>query len=154
MDRPAVDRRGVSTAVGYVLTLSVATILISGLLVGLGGFVEDQRAGTARDELRVIGQQIAGDLSSADRLARVGSPIEVRVRRGLPESVTGASYRIEVSDGATPDDPVSVELSTENPDVTVSLGVHLDTPVVDTTLGGGDVVIRLNGVGELEVASA
>ena len=150
MDRPAADRRGVSTAVGYVLTLSVATILISGLLVGLGGFVEDQRAGTARDELRVIGQQVAGDLSSADRLARVGSPIEVRIRRGLPDSVTGASYRIEVTDG----DPVSVELSTENPDVFVSLGIHLDTPVVDSTLGGGDLVIRLNAGGELEVSRA
>lgn len=145
------DRRGVSVTVGYVLTLSVTTLLVGGLLVGLGGFVEDQREGTARDELRVIGQQVASDLSAADRLARVGSPSEVNMNRQLPDSVTGARYRIEVSDG----DPVTVELRTTNPKVTVTLGVHVDTDVADSTLGGGDFLVRLDTAsGELEVRSA
>lgn len=154
MDRFAADRRGVSTAIGYVLTLSVATLLVGGLLVGLGGYVEDQRAGTARDELRVIGQQVASDLSSADRLARVGSPDEVRVSRQLPDSVTGTTYRIEVVDGATPDDPVTIELRTTDPDVTVDLAVRIETGVADSTVGGGDLVVRLDGSGKLEVTDA
>jgi len=154
VDRFAADRRGVSTAIGYVLTLSVATLLVGGLLVGLGGYVEDQREGTARDELRVIGQQVASDLSSADRLARVGSPEEVRVSRQLPDSVTGTTYRIEVADGATPDDPVTIELRTTDPDLTVDLAVRIETEVVDSTVGGGDLVVRLDGSGELEVADA
>ena len=101
MDRPGatVDRRGVSTAVGYVLTLAVTTMLVAGLLIGFGGFVEDQREGTARDEMRVIGQQVASDLSSADRLARIGTPAEVTVNRQLPTSVTGSTYRIEIRPG-------------------------------------------------------
>lgn len=151
MDRNGllVDRRGVSTALGYVLTLSVATLLIGGLLIGFGGFVEDQRTGTARDELRVVGQQVASGLSSADRLARVGSPDEVRVSRQLPDSVTGSSYLIEIADA----DPVRIVLRTTSPDVTVELTVHLETTLTDSTIGGGDLVVRLNG-GSLEVASA
>jgi hypothetical protein len=143
------DRRGVSTALGYVLTLSVATLLVGGLLIGFGSFVDDQRTGTARDELRVVGQQVASDLSSADRLARVGSASEVRISRQLPDSVTGATYRIEITDG----DPVRIVLRTTNPDVTVDLGVHIETSLTDSTVGGGDLVVRLDG-GSLEVAGA
>ncbi|PSQ10680.1 hypothetical protein BRC93_08560 [Halobacteriales archaeon QS_5_70_15] len=154
MDRPAVDRRGVSTTVGYVLTLSITTLLVGGLLVGLGGFVEDQREGTARGEMRVVGQQVASDLSAADRLARVGTPSEVRVTRQLPRSITGSTYRIEISPGATPDDPVDIVLRTTTPDLTVEMSVRTETPVAETTVGGGDFAVELNGSGELEVSSA
>ncbi|MEF8840740.1 MAG: hypothetical protein V5A62_03820 [Haloarculaceae archaeon] len=152
MDRNGLwaDRRGVSIALGYVLTLSVATLLVGGLLIGFGGFVDDHRTGTARDELRVVGQQVASDLSSADRLARVGSASEVRISRQLPDSVTGAAYRIEITDG----DPVRIVLRTTNPDVTVDLTIHIDTAVVDSTVGGGDFVIELTPGDELEVSSA
>jgi len=153
MDRPAVDRRGVSTAVGYVLTLSVSTLLIGGLLVGLGGFVEEQRAGTARDELRVIGQQVASDLSAADRLARAGSASEVRIDRQLPDTITGATYRIEVRAGANPGDPDRIVLRTTNPEVTVELSVYVETAVADSTVSGGNVVVELDG-GQLEVTRA
>jgi hypothetical protein len=149
MRRLAVDRRGVSTAIGYVLTLSVATLLIGGLLIGLGSFVDDQRTGTARDELRVIGQQVASDLSAADRLARVGSPSTVRIHRQLPETVTGSTYRIEVVAG----DPVRLELRTTSPEVSVELTVHLTRAVDGSDLAGGDVVVRLDS-GALEVESA
>jgi hypothetical protein len=142
MDSPELvaDRRGVSTAIGYVLTLSIATLLIGGLLVGLGSFVDDQRTGTARDELRVIGQQVAADLAAADRLARIGSPTEVRVHRQLPDSVTGAGYLVEIDDGS----PVRIVLRTESPEVVVEMAVHLGTPVGDTTVRGGDLVVRLD----------
>lgn len=152
MDRNGlrVDRRGISTALGYVLTLSVATLLVGGLLIGFGGFVDDHRTGTARDELRVVGQQVASGLSSADRLARVGSVSEVRVSRQLPDSVTGSSYLIEVADG----NPVRIEVRTTTPDVTVELTVHIDTAVVDSTVGGGDFVVELTPSDELEVSSA
>jgi hypothetical protein len=156
MGRPgaAIDRRGVSTAVGYVLTLSVTTLLVAGLLIGLGGFVEDQREGTARDEMRVIGQQVASDLSAADRLARVGSPSEVVVSRQLPSSITGSIYRIEVRPGATATDPATVVVSTATPDLAVRIGVRIETTVTESTIEGGDFVVELNGDGDLEVSSA
>lgn len=154
MDRPAVDRRGVSTAVGYVLTLSITTLLVAGLLIGIGGFVEDQRKGTARDEMRVVGQQVASDLSAADRLATVGTPSEVRVTRQLPESITGAAYRIDVRPGATDDDPVTIELRMTTPAVTVEMAVRTATPVAESSVGGGDLAVELNPSGELEVSGA
>jgi hypothetical protein len=144
------DRRGVSTAIGYVLTLSVTTLLVGGLLVGIGTFVDDQRTGTARDELRVVGQQVASDVSAADRLARAGRTSEVRITRQLPDTVTGSAYTIEVQGG----DPIRIELRMRRPEVTVDLTIHVETTVSDTTVNGGAIVVRLNASDELEVTGA
>ncbi|MFC7028484.1 hypothetical protein ACFQH8_15745 [Halomicroarcula sp. GCM10025710] len=62
------DDRAVSTALGYVLTLSIASLLVTGLIIAGSGFVEDRREQVVREELTVIGQQIGADLARADRL--------------------------------------------------------------------------------------
>lgn len=36
--------RGVSTALSYVLTLTITVVLVSGLMVAAGGFVSDEHA--------------------------------------------------------------------------------------------------------------
>jgi hypothetical protein len=133
--------RAVSTVVGFVLTLGITSLLVIGLLVGTTGFVDDQRRDTARDEMEVLGQQIAADLAASDRLVR-GGGITVEIERTLPNEVTGLSYRINVastSDGAT------ITLSTQNPSVTVEVSVRTMTDVGGTTLNGGDVEIVYTG---------
>jgi len=135
------DERAVSTVVGFVLTLGIASLLVIGLLVGTTGFVDDQRRDTARDEMEVLGQQIAADLAASDRLVR-GGGTTVEIERTLPNEVTGLSYRINVastSDGAT------ITLSTQNPSVTVEVSVRTMTDVGGTTLNGGDVEIIYTG---------
>lgn len=130
--------RGVSTVVGYVLNLGIATILVTGLLISGGSLVDDQRERTARSELDVIGNRIAADLETADRLLRTGNG-SVAVRSDLPRTVVGSTYQVEVvaSDGS-----VSLELETSRPAVTRTVPLRNVTPVQQVTVSGGDLTIE------------
>lgn len=139
--------RAVSTVLSFVLTLGISSLLIVGLLVSTGGFVDDQRQGTVRDELNVIGQQIAADIASADRLVQNGGT-DVTISRPFPNEVTGVSYRIRITASGS---VATIKLSTSQPSVTVQASVRTQTTVDGgTTLSGGDVQIVYTG-SQLEV---
>jgi len=141
--------RGVSTVVGYTLPIGISSILIVGLLVGVGGFVADQRQSTIRDGMQVVGQQVATDLTSADRMVRVGGE-EVRVVRELPPDVVGSSYRIRVQGGAG--GATELVLRTDDPVVQVRVTVRTETAIEANSIGGGDVVIAYDAANDrLEV---
>lgn len=145
------DDRGVSTVLGYVLTVGISSLLVIGLLVGTGGFVDGQRQETVRDELEVLGQQLAGDLAAADRMVTVSGE-EVSIDRDFPSEVTGITYTLRVNPSASSTDLV---LSTENPDVSVTVTIRNRTDVDDAVLTGGDVVVVYDqGDDELEVQNA
>lgn len=139
------DDRAVSPVFGYVLTLSVATLLVGGLLISAGGFVEDQRRNTAESELRVIGQQISSDIAAADRLVRTPGAEEIAVGRTIPSAVVGSPYVIEVVDGGGPTSPY-LELTTHRPDVTVTVGLASKTPIeVGASADGGRIDVVYDG---------
>ncbi|MFC4549507.1 MULTISPECIES: DUF7266 family protein [Halorussus] len=147
--RLATDERGVSTTLGYALSLTVATLLVGGLLIAGGGFVEDQRERTVRNELEVIGQQVSADVAAVDRLAQTVETGTVTVDRNLPERVTGKQYTIAVrADGA---DRYLV-LSVDRPEVSVRVELTSETTVAETAVSGGDVrVVYDPSADELEV---
>lgn len=135
------DERGVSTTLGYILNLTVATLVITGLLVASGGIVADQREQTIRSELRVIGQQLAADLVAADELAATAASGDtVQIKRQLPQNVAGRTYSIEVVNpgGGQP----YLRLSATNSDVTVEIPLTVETPVAESSVNGQRVVIR------------
>lgn len=149
----ATGDRGVSTTVGYVLTLAVTTVLVSGLLLAGGGLVEDQRERSARTELEVVGQRLAQGLETADRLNRTtGANGNVYVEVPLPERVAGSAYTISVSRmGST-----AYDIECTVPDVGVSVVVRVTsrTPVATSTTAGGSTAIAWNGSARsLEVAN-
>lgn len=150
--------RAISTTVGYVITLGITSLLVSGLLIAGGGFVQDTRQGTVQDELEVIGQQLAADIASADRLAGAGGPnAEVRIERELPDTVTGRTYSVSVTDSTSGPSEVTLTLSTEDPDVSVDVSLYVQRDVATGDLQGGDVVIELNTAvspPEIEVSGA
>lgn len=133
------DRRAVSTGVGYVMNLSLATILMATLLVTAGSVVETQSETVVRDELDVVGTQLSSKLMAADRLVRVGSENgvtpTVAVEATLPSQVGQSNYRIDVSDG-------ELVLRTANPAVTVRVPFVTTTAVEETTVSGGPVRIE------------
>lgn len=133
--------RSVSTALAYVLMTAIATILVSGLLIAGGNFVEDQRADVIETELGVVGQQLAADLASADRLvaASDGDPA-VRVRQQRPRTVAGTTYRVTL---VATNEPF-LRLSTTRPEVTVSVALANTTAFGNATTQGGDVAIVYN----------
>ena len=140
------DDRAVSVAVGYVLGLGIATLLFSALLIGGSGLVESQTQTVTHDQLSVTGQQLAADLSGADRLVRAGGGGDVSnasLQTDLPNSVAAGGYTIEIT--YTEDDTGTIELRSSSPEVVVSVPFRSVTPVRETTIGGGTVETSYDG---------
>ncbi len=131
--------RAVSTTLGYVLMLSVASLLVVGLLTAGGGFVADQRETVIRTELEVIGQQLASDIAAADRMveAEDGDPSAVRIVQQRPSDVSGSTYDVTLVDDADP----HLELRSANPEVSVTVQLTSTTAVSESTVGGGTVAV-------------
>lgn len=141
------DDRAVSPVFGYVLTLSVATLLVGGLLISAGGFIDEQQRDTGESELQVVGQQISADIAAADRLNRTAGADDVRVGRTLPQEVVGSHYTIEVVDGGGPTSPY-LELRMDRPEVTVKVGIASKSAVkVGASADGGSIEIVMEGSG-------
>lgn len=143
--------RGVSTTLNYVLALAVVAILISGLFIAGNDVVEDQREQAIHSELTVLGNQIAADLSSLDRLAFAGDGT-ARLQTNLPDTVAGKSYFIDIEDTPT-QDRYEITLSTDSPSVDVTVVVRMETTLVATEIGGGDLVFVYDG-SDIEVQHA
>lgn len=148
-----VDDRAVSTALGYVLSLAIASILISGLMLAASGFVEGQREEVIRSELEVVGETLVADVEGADRLASAVDG-QVRVKSTLPRRVGSSAYTIAIEDGAVSGDTVyRVSLSAASVDVSVTLRLVTNTPVRLGSVEGGELVVVSTG-GDLEVRDA
>lgn len=151
-----VSNRAVSTPLGYVLTLAITTVLVSGLLIGMGGFVGDQRERVVRSELEVVGEQVAADVSAVDRLVVAGGADKAaRASFRLPARVGGTGYTVELSDPDPTDAAAAVVLRSADPEVTVTVPFGNRTAVlVDSPIRGGNLVITYDGAEErLEVRS-
>ena len=144
------DRRATSTALGYVLSLGIAAILVSGLIIAGGGLMEGQRDQSARIELQVIGQTVADDLASASRLADCES-CRVRLRIDVPSRVAGEAYRIRVVEVDSPHIH-RLALTTGRTNAAANVTVRTTLPVAETTVAGGALVVEYDpAAGVLEV---
>jgi type II secretory pathway pseudopilin PulG len=151
-NRSDTDDRAVSTVLGYSLTLGITMILISGLLISMGGLVDSQRERSVRSGLEVIGQKLAADVTAADRLVETGvDPADAveatSITHDLPETVAGSTYTIELRGGSDPE----LLLETRDPAVTVRVTMATTTPVSVSSASGGAVRIRYadtNGDGD------
>jgi len=139
------DDRAVSTTVSYALNLAVATMLVAGVLTATSGVVVDQRGQAARSELRVVGQRLAADIGTADRLANAGGET-VSVTSPLPDSVAGVSYTVEVTGSR-------LVLEANFQSVSVTVPYRTNHTVESTTVAGGELHVRLAADGDLEVGS-
>ena len=129
--------RGVSTALGYVLNLGVATLLVTVLLLSAGTLVEDQRDRAAETELDVVGERLAADLAAADRLARTNDPTTVRVEADVPVRVAGSYYAVRVNESGNGD----LVLEAEQTAVQVVVPFESTTEVESSTVDGGDLAV-------------
>lgn len=135
--------RGVSTVVSYVLVLGIVTLLSSALIGTFGPFVTNQQQATAGSTLEVFGNDLAGDIESADRLVQgsSGTPtIELRTR--LPSQVGESPYDITIANQGG--DVYEITLQARDFDASAIVTVRTETPVVETTVEGGDLRIIYN----------
>jgi hypothetical protein len=130
------DDRGVSVTVNYILGLSIAFLLVIGLLLTAGDFVTDQRETSIRTEMEVLGEQIATDITMADRMALTTTDNDtVSVRRSLPDRVSGTGYTIAVEGD---DDPYLVLIS-HDPEIRVRAEFTNRTDIEMTRIQGGSI---------------
>lgn len=134
--------RATSTTLSYVLTLTIATLLVGGLIVTGSSFVEDRREEVIRQELEVIGEHITGNIDQVDRFARASGDLSVaEIEQAFPEDVTGSTYNIKLVDGGG-NDP-TLFLNSTQPAVSVSVNVTAVSPITATsTADGGRIVVE------------
>lgn len=148
------DDRAVSIAVTHVLTIGITTILISGLLLGAGSMLENQREQSTQSSLETIGERLASEISDVDRLTTDGAT-NVTVRTDHQRFVTGSQYTVELHDLEQGDSTCvneyplidteqCISLTAHSEDV--SVGVPLRTnQTLDGQVTGGAVIIELDG---------
>jgi len=144
------DRRGASIALTHVLTMGITAILVSGLLVGMSGMVDDQRERAIRNSLETIGERLATETSYLEEMSPRSSGVTLRVEH--PRSVAGRTYAVGLlTDSARCNGaPPCLRLHTDSPAVTVVVPVPLNVPVTDATVPGGDLRIVYDGRISLE----
>lgn len=142
------DDRAVTAPIEYVLTIAIAAILISGILIAATNTVGDQRSRTMEAQMDVVAQQVAGSLEKADRLVRADQdddPNQLRVRTELPDEVLGNGYRVDIESS-------EVRVESAITDRTVRVPFDTDVSVDATTVRGGAIDIVWDGSSdELEV---
>lgn len=143
------DDRGVSTAVTSVLVLGITTVLITGLIIGVSGFVGDQRQRTVERELTVVGERMASELVRVDEMALNDPYSTVTVRTDHPDRLAGETYSVALSDeisrcGTGGQAPCLI-LSTHRTDATVVVPVRLRMGVTESTVSGGDLQFTYDG---------
>ena len=127
--------RGVSFTVSYVLSLSVAVLLVAGVVIGTGNVVRDQRESAIESEAMVVGDEVAASLMTADRLARTGDASELSTTVDLPDRLADTSYRVALDTGGSP----AVVVETDAPSVRVRVPLSTEVPLASATVEGGDV---------------
>lgn len=134
------DARGGTTPISYALTIVIATILITGLVIAGSTHVSDQRSRTAQGQMDAVAQQVAGSLEVADRLVRADvddEPSALELERDLPRQIQTTGYSVTITGS---DVVVSSPLSDR--DVRVSYEIDPTTDIdTDTTVRGGTIVI-------------
>ncbi len=146
------DNRGVSAVLGYILTLGIVTLLIAGLFLAAGGFVEKQHERAVRSEFEVVGNRVAADIAAVDRLAlAAGAEGEAELRVGLPPHAAGKPYELSISPTET-SDIYAIDVTAPDPAIDAAVEVHVKTktPLVNSTVRGGPVLVVYNGT-HLEV---
>ncbi|WP_280537955.1 hypothetical protein [Halopenitus sp. POP-27] len=153
--RLTADDRGVSTVVGYVLGLIIASLLVSGLFIAGGDLLTNQQETTTRTGIEVAGDRIATGYADADRLVESGSvasdsPPTVAVAVPVRSRIANDGYVVTVDGGGGGDPPYTTTITLENTggSVTHTVRVRTHTPVVDESVTSGRMVIRyVDGVG-------
>ncbi len=146
------DERGVSIAITHVLTIAITTTLIAGLLVGAGTVLDGEKERSGTQALETIGERVAGEVASVDRLAGNESG-DVTLYADHPREVSGSTYTIEVlgSDACSNEDLIEdvdacLRLTSHGGDVTAAVPIANETALdTDSTASGGSIAIEYDG---------
>ncbi|WP_323171499.1 hypothetical protein [Natrialba sp. PRR66] len=145
LERSDTDR-GMSIAVTHVLTIGITTILIALLLTSAGGLLDTETDRSAEHSLETIGERIAGEIESVDRLG----DDTVTIRASHPRTVANSGYTVEIAenceapllDGETD----CVKLTSNGADTVVYVPVVVtELDIDESSAPGGTIEISADG---------
>lgn len=149
--------RGQSISINFTLSLVIVTLLMSGLFMSVSGFLDTERERVTRSEFEVLGNRIAADISTVDRLAQTtDGDAEVRVTTKIPARVGGTDYEVTITSSQFASTGYyDVEVQFRAPEVGVSRNVstRTDFAVVGSKLIGGRYTVVYDGT-DIEVNDA
>lgn len=141
--------RGQSISINYTLSLIIVTVLIAGLFVAMSGYLETERENVTRAELEVLGNRIAADIATADRLARTTeTDARVEVRTTIPRSVAGSEYEVTITSsdpGLNEQFNVEIELRAPTVGVSKNVSTRTEIEVDNSNLHGGPFEVVYDG---------
>lgn len=134
--------RATTIALNYVLVLGISTLLVTGLIIAGGTFVEDQRSNVVQGELNVVGTHLAGNLEQVDRYAKAGNGDSVAyINQTFQRQVSGESYQVELVPNTGEPEPPQVVLTPNSGDVTVQINTTVQSDIEASTARGGTISI-------------
>jgi len=140
--------RGQSISINYTLSLVIVSVLMSGLFISMSGFLDTERTRVTRSEFEVLGNRVAADIATADRLAETTeSNAGVEVETAIPPRVAGSWYTVTITSQPAGSGQFVVEIQLDAREVDVSKNVSTKTEfeVVNSRLTGGSYVVSFDG---------
>jgi len=144
---PTEDDRAAVTTLSHTLTLGMTSLLVLALMMGVTGFLDDQKGQTAESELRTIGNRLANEMSHVDDFGQQGGAVTVDTDH--PNFVAGSPYDARLEHGASVCDDVTedtcIVLTVSEFDVQETIPIHNQTTLHLTSRGSGTFLIESEG---------
>lgn len=131
------DDRAVSKQIGYVLSITVITLLMTGLIVSTASLVEDNTDRSTEAELEVVADRLAAQVMAADRLVeKDDGTAEAYMDANVPNHAGDGQYAVSV-DGES--DGIRVESTSR--DISTTVPIQVENEVVVDRVVSNDLVI-------------
>ena len=132
------DDRGASIPLTHALSLGITALLVAGLLLGAGQFLDRQSERVSEKGTADVSESVANELIRADRLAASGEDSDFDSRISFPARISGSEYDIAITEGPTSSTAVVYTNATT---ASHRVRVQLETDVCGQSVNGGPVQI-------------
>lgn len=128
--KPNHTDRGASIAITHALSIGITALLITGLLLSTGNFLQQRQEDVAIQELRDVNGDMAAIIHDIDDLNKTGETVTVTLSPDYPQTITGKPYTIALIPDST--DPtegllyVNMSSSGLKDTIEISTDTHLE----------------------------
>lgn len=141
------DTRGASIPVTHALTIAITALLMVGLLLGAGQFLEGQQQTVARQQLSNVGGDIVDQINTLDDLNASGETVTATLEPTYPRTIAGKPYTLAlVTDGPRSG---TLHLNSTVLSRSIRLPVRTDTPLRQSKARGEEPTLRLCDTDEI-----
>jgi len=132
------NERAVSFNVGYTITIAITTVLLIGIISGVGGLLHAEQDKAVNHQVTVTSDNIASGVMATDRVANTDSTTtNITVTQQTPSQTVAPQYFIELRNDST-GPSVHVETSTGQHQNTVP--ITTETQINETRVTGGGTI--------------